>query len=80
MTTDVDVIQAIEQKKSQLNEIPLFVKNKESKEMIMEMDGNLWVFNHLHTVLNHAKKIFEADLNTIIEELKEELRHARKRD
>ena len=80
MTTDVDVILAIEKKKSQLNEIPMIVKDKKSNEMVVGMNESLWVFNQLHSVLNLAKKVFESDLDTVIEELKEELRHARKHD
>jgi stalled ribosome rescue protein Dom34 len=68
MTTDI--IHAIEQKKQQLATIPLIVESAE----------DLWVFNHLHTVLNHAKKIFETDFDTLIKELKEEVKDARKHD
>jgi stalled ribosome rescue protein Dom34 len=68
MTTDI--IHAIEQKKQQLATIPLIVEKAE----------DLWVFNHLYTVLNHAKKIFETDFDTLIKELKEEVKDARKHD
>lgn len=70
MTTDMDVIAAIEQKKEQINKIPFDVRRAEE----------LWVFNHLHTVLNHTKKIFETDLNIMIDDMKKEVNNARNHD
>ena len=70
MTTDADIITALERKKAQINEIPLNVRGVE----------DLWVFNHLHTVIDHTKKLFEADLNDVINNMKQEVKDAREHD
>jgi len=57
MITDDQVIQALEERKLQWTRHKLNFRDQTTEEM--------WMFNHVHTVLSHATKIFK----TPIEEL-----------